>query len=136
MGDEAVRGGSQDRPLDRKEIQLSEQRKYRKFSAKQKVEILSEKLRAPNARLYFFNRAAFAPRLRQLASEREDVRLVLGERFRLTRPRARAIAWGRSDSLRYPGANGPALRKPAAAWLGGAGPKWRRRGRECGSRVG
>ena len=42
-----------------------------------KLEIVREELRAPDAPLYFFDRVAFSPRLRELAAEREDVHLVL-----------------------------------------------------------
>jgi hypothetical protein len=41
-----------------------------------KLEVVRDELNAPQARLYFFDRAAFSPRLRELATERDDVRLV------------------------------------------------------------
>jgi AAA+ ATPase superfamily predicted ATPase len=42
-----------------------------------KLEMIREKLDAPDAALYFFDRGGFSPRLRELASQREDVHLVL-----------------------------------------------------------
>jgi uncharacterized protein len=42
-----------------------------------KLETIRGKLEAPDAALYFFDRVGFSPRLQELASEREDVRLVL-----------------------------------------------------------
>lgn len=42
-----------------------------------KLETIREKLDAPDAALYFFDRAGFSPRLQELASERDDVHLVL-----------------------------------------------------------
>jgi AAA+ ATPase superfamily predicted ATPase len=44
-----------------------------------KLEIVREELGAPRARLFFFDRTGFSPRLRELAAEREDVRLVPAE---------------------------------------------------------
>jgi hypothetical protein len=44
-----------------------------------KLETIREELGAPRARLYFFDRLGFSPRLRQLEAERDDVRLVLAE---------------------------------------------------------
>jgi AAA+ ATPase superfamily predicted ATPase len=42
-----------------------------------KLETVREELEAPDAALYFFDRTGFSPRLHELASEREDVHLVL-----------------------------------------------------------
>lgn len=42
-----------------------------------KLETIREELDAPDAALYFFDRFGFSPRLQELASEREDVHLVL-----------------------------------------------------------
>lgn len=42
-----------------------------------KLETIREKLDAPDAALYFFDRVGFSPRLQDLASERDDVHLVL-----------------------------------------------------------
>jgi uncharacterized protein len=42
-----------------------------------KLETIREELDAPDAALYLFDRVGFSPRLHELASEREDVRLVL-----------------------------------------------------------
>jgi AAA+ ATPase superfamily predicted ATPase len=42
-----------------------------------KLEIVREELNAPQAHLYFFDRVGFSSRLRELADERDDVRLVL-----------------------------------------------------------
>lgn len=42
-----------------------------------KLETIREELEAPNAGLYFFDRTGFAPRLQELAAERDDVRLVM-----------------------------------------------------------
>lgn len=42
-----------------------------------KLETIREELEAPGAALYFFDRRGFSPRLHELASEREDVHLVL-----------------------------------------------------------
>ncbi|HEX5526386.1 MAG TPA: hypothetical protein VFX44_04190 [Solirubrobacterales bacterium] len=42
-----------------------------------KLETIREELGAPGAKLYLFDRTGFSPRLRKLASEREDVHLVL-----------------------------------------------------------
>ncbi|HEX6601020.1 MAG TPA: ATP-binding protein [Solirubrobacterales bacterium] len=42
-----------------------------------KLETIKAELKAPDAELYFFDRTGFSPRLRELASEREDVHLVL-----------------------------------------------------------
>jgi hypothetical protein len=44
-----------------------------------KLETIREELDTPDARLYFFDRVAFSPRLRELEAEREDVHLVLAE---------------------------------------------------------
>jgi AAA+ ATPase superfamily predicted ATPase len=41
-----------------------------------KLEIVREELRAPSAPMYFFDRLAFSTRLRRLAAQRDDVRLV------------------------------------------------------------
>lgn len=46
-----------------------------------KLEAIRAELGAPDARLYFFDRVGFSPRLRELAAEREDVRLVLAEQL-------------------------------------------------------
>ena len=40
------------------------------------LETIRSALGAPGARLYFFDRGAFSPRLRQLGEERDDVELV------------------------------------------------------------
>jgi AAA+ ATPase superfamily predicted ATPase len=42
-----------------------------------KLEIVRKELGAPEAPMYFFDRVGFSPRLRELASERDDVHLVL-----------------------------------------------------------
>jgi AAA+ ATPase superfamily predicted ATPase len=42
-----------------------------------KLETVREELKAPDAHLYFFDRAAFSVRLRELEAERDDVHLVL-----------------------------------------------------------
>lgn len=42
-----------------------------------KLETIREELEAPGAALYFFDRVEFSPRLHELASERDDVHLVL-----------------------------------------------------------
>jgi uncharacterized protein len=42
-----------------------------------KLEIVRNELEAPGAHLYFFDRVGFSPRLHELASERDDVHLVL-----------------------------------------------------------
>ncbi len=42
-----------------------------------KLETIRQELEAPSAQLYFFDRVGFSPRLRELASERDDVHLVL-----------------------------------------------------------
>lgn len=42
-----------------------------------KLETVRDALGAPGARLYFFDRTAFSARLRKLASERDDIELVL-----------------------------------------------------------
>jgi AAA+ ATPase superfamily predicted ATPase len=42
-----------------------------------KLETIRKELGAPGAHLYFFDRVDFSPRLQKLASEREDVHLVL-----------------------------------------------------------
>lgn len=42
-----------------------------------KLETIREELEAPDAKLYFFDRIGFSPRLHELASEREDIHLVL-----------------------------------------------------------
>ena len=42
-----------------------------------KLETIRAELDAPEAHLYFFDRVAFSPRLRELEAEREDVHLVL-----------------------------------------------------------
>jgi hypothetical protein len=42
-----------------------------------KLELVREELDAHRARLFFFDRTGFSPRLRELAAQREDVRLVL-----------------------------------------------------------
>lgn len=42
-----------------------------------KLETIRDELGAPNAQLYFFDRVGFSPRLHELASERDDVHLVL-----------------------------------------------------------
>jgi AAA+ ATPase superfamily predicted ATPase len=42
-----------------------------------KLEAIRHELKAPDAQLYFFDRVGFSPRLQELASEREDVHLVL-----------------------------------------------------------
>jgi hypothetical protein len=44
-GEFSVRGRSEDQPLNEKEQVLSDKRKYRKFSAKQKVELVLASLR-------------------------------------------------------------------------------------------
>jgi transposase len=44
-GELSVRGRSEDQPLNEKEQVLSDKRKYRKFSAKQKVELVLASLR-------------------------------------------------------------------------------------------
>lgn len=44
-----------------------------------KLETIRSELGAPEAHLYFFDRVAFSPRLRELAAERGDVHLVLSE---------------------------------------------------------
>jgi len=44
-----------------------------------KLETIREELGAPEARLYFFDRVAFSPRLRALEAERDDVHLVLAD---------------------------------------------------------
>ena len=41
-----------------------------------KLEVIRNELDAPRAGLYFFDRTGFSPRLRELAAERDDVRLV------------------------------------------------------------
>ena len=41
-----------------------------------KLETIRAELKAPDARLYFFDRTAFSTRLRELEAERDDVRLV------------------------------------------------------------
>lgn len=47
-----------------------------------KLETIREELEAPRAQLYFFDRVAFSPRLRELAAERDDVHLVGAEELR------------------------------------------------------
>jgi hypothetical protein len=42
-----------------------------------KLETVRAELKAPDASLYFFDRTAFSPRLRELEAERDDVHLVL-----------------------------------------------------------
>lgn len=42
-----------------------------------KLETIREELDTPDAQLYFFDRVAFSPRLRELEAERDDVHLVL-----------------------------------------------------------
>ncbi len=42
-----------------------------------KLETIRQELDAPDALLYFFDRASLSPRLQELAAERDDVRLVL-----------------------------------------------------------
>jgi hypothetical protein len=44
-----------------------------------KLETIRDELGAPDADLYFFDRIGFSDRLRELAAEREDVRLVLAD---------------------------------------------------------
>jgi len=46
-----------------------------------KLETIRAELKAPDAHLYFFDRTAFSPRLRELEAEREDVHLVLPGQF-------------------------------------------------------
>jgi AAA+ ATPase superfamily predicted ATPase len=46
-----------------------------------KLETIRGELGAPNAHLYFFDRSGFFPRLRELATERDDVHLVLAEQL-------------------------------------------------------
>lgn len=46
-----------------------------------KLETIREELGAPEALLYFFDRVAFSPRLRELEAERDDIRLVLAEQL-------------------------------------------------------
>jgi AAA+ ATPase superfamily predicted ATPase len=46
-----------------------------------KLETIREELEAPEALLYFFDRAAFSPRLRELEAERDDIRLVLADQL-------------------------------------------------------
>jgi hypothetical protein len=46
-GELSVRGRSEDEPLIREELSLSETRKYRKFTAQQKTEIVLASLRGP-----------------------------------------------------------------------------------------
>lgn len=41
-----------------------------------KLETIRAHLEAPSAHLYFFDRVAFSPRLRELAAERDDIHLV------------------------------------------------------------
>lgn len=44
-----------------------------------KLETIRAELNAPEAQLYFFDRVAFSPRLRELEAERDDVHLVLAD---------------------------------------------------------
>jgi AAA+ ATPase superfamily predicted ATPase len=44
-----------------------------------KLEVVRDALGAPDAPLYFFDRTSFSPRLRQIAAERDDVRLLLAD---------------------------------------------------------
>jgi uncharacterized protein len=44
-----------------------------------KLETIRTELEAPEAQLYLFDRTGFSPRLQELASERDDVHLVLAE---------------------------------------------------------
>lgn len=46
-----------------------------------KLEAIRKELGAPDAHLYFFDRLAFSPRLRELEAERDDVRLVPADRL-------------------------------------------------------
>ena len=46
-----------------------------------KLETIRVELKAPEAQLYFFDRVAFSPRLRELEAERDDVHLVLAEQL-------------------------------------------------------
>jgi uncharacterized protein len=46
-----------------------------------KLETIRAELGAPGAHLYFFDRLAFSPRLRELEAEREDVHLVLAKQL-------------------------------------------------------
>jgi AAA+ ATPase superfamily predicted ATPase len=46
-----------------------------------KLEAIREELGAPDAHLYFFDRLAFSSRLRELETERDDVRLVIADRL-------------------------------------------------------
>jgi uncharacterized protein len=46
-----------------------------------KLETIREELKAPRAQLYFFDRVAFSPRLRELAAERDDIHLVPVDRL-------------------------------------------------------
>ncbi|HWO15968.1 MAG TPA: ATP-binding protein [Solirubrobacterales bacterium] len=46
-----------------------------------KLEAIRAELKAPGAQLYFFDRTAFSPRLRELAAERDDVHLVLADQL-------------------------------------------------------
>jgi AAA+ ATPase superfamily predicted ATPase len=46
-----------------------------------KLETIRSELEAPEADLYFFDRLAFSPRLRELEAEREDVHLVLADQL-------------------------------------------------------
>ena len=48
-GELSVRGRSEDEPLIREELSLSETRKYRKFTAQQKTEIVLASLRGPKS---------------------------------------------------------------------------------------
>jgi uncharacterized protein len=42
-----------------------------------KLEVIRDELHAPGAQLYFFDRVGFSERLKELAAERDDIRLVL-----------------------------------------------------------
>lgn len=46
-----------------------------------KLETIRAELEAPEAQLYFFDRVAFSPRLRELEAERDDVHLILADRL-------------------------------------------------------
>jgi uncharacterized protein len=46
-----------------------------------KLETIRAELAAPEADLYFFDRLAFSPRMRELADERDDVHLVLADQL-------------------------------------------------------
>lgn len=46
-----------------------------------KLETIRQRLDVPDACLYFFDRVGFSPRLRELAADRADIRLVLAEQL-------------------------------------------------------